>query len=197
MEAKEYKNQFVKQADTIFASASSDIAENNYNKLENMAHEIAEDLGYEKEDLERIRTDKNSKNGYFDEGYILSEKVLPVTADTNSNKLLRDDKRDALSHAHEGIVNINANGIKKIPEKLVRDQIPLIIERQAKENNIEGYKAKVRKASGKELIKFIRQKYQEERNEFIAAEEIPDQIEDMIDILDVSRIFVSANKILS
>lgn len=161
----------------------------NYKDLVLRSITIAKYLGLEKAEFNKFRSEKKKRNGIFEKRYILSEKVLPVGVSVRRNKLLRDDRRDTLSGAQKMKLEFSSMGIKQIPEKLVRDRIPEIIEIQAKKNGIINYEAKVRVASQVEFPIFIKQKLDEEGNEFLAAKKVEDQLDDLVDVLDIVEAF--------
>ena len=158
-----------------------------------LIYDLAESLEISREEFEDARKAKAVKNGAFMGGYVLSEKVLPIGVETE-NKVIRDDKRDTESGAQKTVADTDACGIRSIPEKLVRDRIPEIIEKQAMTNwetlgKIDGplknYKAKTRVVSGDELKKLLMEKLEEEKTEFLAAIEKEDVIEDVGDMLEI------------
>lgn len=174
-----------------------------------LAHSIIDSLGISVEDFEKKRREKREKNGGFQKGYVLLEKVLPIGEGALQTKVVKDDKMDAESGAEPVIAEVSSSGIRPIVPKLVRDKIPAIIEKQARKNweifcqelvvaegitlneakkhdhPLRGYKAKVRIAGRREIFELLRDKLQEEVTEFRASVETEDRLEDLGDILEV------------
>lgn len=67
----------------------------------------------------------------FEKGMFYQKKSY---SSASQDKLIRDDKRDTLSGAQKTIAKTSPAGIRPIPEKLVRDNAPSIIEKQARKN---------------------------------------------------------------
>jgi len=164
---------------------------------------LVQAFGVSTDQFENMRKVKKEKNGGFQKGYVLSEKVLPIDEGASRSKVVRDDKRDTESGAQTVVAETSSEGIRPIPEKLVRDNIPAIIEKQAQKNwgvicgripqedatkgnhPLENYKAKVRVAGRQEMFGLLREKLQEELTEFKAAVDAEDRLEDLGDILEV------------
>jgi len=176
-------------------------------ELVEMAYKIATELEVSPEDFDKVMSDKRDKNGGFSMGYLYSEKVLPIGDKSESHKINRDDKRDIKDGVYKEIEKADEYGIKKIPEKLVRDNIPGITEATAM-NNLEyirinkpklltpnnplnNYRAKVRIANGLELKTWLVNKLEEESKEFLAAVEKNDVIEDLGDVLEIVETFTA------
>lgn len=206
----ESKRQFIKLvANFVSGKLNKNQIVQSYGDIVQGADKIARLIGYNKDQLDILRVAKRQKNGGFEKGYVISEKVLPIRQEVSQNKILRDDQRDSLSGAQKLIAETDAAGIRPTPEKLVRDNIPSIIEKQAKENwevickeiadykkisieearkiphPLKDYHAKVRVVNSQEMLTLLKGKLLEESNEFLAAIEKEDQLEDLADILEI------------
>jgi predicted house-cleaning noncanonical NTP pyrophosphatase (MazG superfamily) len=176
-------------------------------ELVELAYQIAGGFELTPEDFDKTMSDKREKNGGFEMGYLYSEKVLPIGEGSNENKVKKDDSRDVINGVYKEVEKANEWGIKKIPEKLVRDNIPAITEAMAKKNYdylcaknpkilstnnpLKDYKAKVRIANPVEMKNWLRNKLEEESKEFLTAEEKIDIVEDLGDVLEIVETYTA------
>lgn len=180
-----------------------------YQTIVKLAHSIAGSLGVTVEFFEERRTLKREENGGFRKGYVLLEKVLPIGNGASQTKVVRDDESDTASGAQQTIAETSPEGIRPVVPKLVRDNIPAIIEKQARRNweilcgetasaegvtldeakrrahRLKDYKAKIRVAGRQEVYKFLRDKLREEATELRTSLETEDRLEDLGDILEI------------
>lgn len=140
-------------------------------------------IGLDTKDLKLFRKQNYLAYGNFKNRLLLSEKVLPINVDPLTNKILLDDIKDTQSKAQTSIQTTDEYGVRQIPEKLVRDNIPKIIEKQAKSNGLINYRAKTRVANSTEFLSYLKAKFEEESIELMAATTKQDILEELVDVL--------------